>query len=427
MPKISASVSALLISVVLMWTANGLFITLIGIRMVSEGFSATWTGIIASAYFGGQFIGALVCGRIIERVGHVRAFAVFASLVSACAIGHPLMVDPVFWAILRLLTGVCVAGALMVAESWLNGSSANDQRGSLLAIYTTLQYLALSGGQYLLTLEAPTTFILFSVASILFSLALVPLSMARSATAGEVAPSRLGIRELFEISPLGVIGSFGAGVLAGAVLGMGPIFAAGIGLTNAETATFMSMIIFGGLIIQYPVGKASDLLDRRTVITGALFLSGGLAFATSLYFDVDMTTLFILVGLFGGVSFSIYPLAVAHANDFIEAEDLVAASGGLLLAFGLGAALGPLAASFAIAQVGPGGLFQFCAGICVAIGVFALYRMSRRAAPAAEDQGPYVLVSRTTAAAGEMDPRVDPEFGEDGPSEDGPSEDVGTA
>jgi len=407
MPAIASSTAALLISVALVWTANGLCFTLLALRMTAEGFDASDVGIVTTGYFVGQLVGAMFCGRIIEQVGHVRAFAAFASLISASVIGYAVHVDLTFWTALRVVHGICIAGSLMVAESWLNGATANKSRGRLLALYTIIQYLAMSFGQQLLNLEEPTSFVLFTFASILFSLALVPLVLSRSVTVEEVLPSRLAFMELFRISPLGVIGCFAGGALVATLLGLMPVYLGDQGYSVFDIALFMSVIILGGLVVQYPVGRASDLFDRRTVIAVSLFAGGGFCFAIVAMPDLGFWPLAGLTIVYGGVTYAIYPLAVSHANDYLDPSDLVAASAGLIMAMAVGAALGPLATSMVMEWTGPDGLYLFSGATCLALGGFAVFRMTRLAAPAMDDQGPYVLVSRTTAAAVELDPRAD--------------------
>ena len=401
------SVAALLLSVALLWTANGLFGTLLGVRMVGEGFPTFVIGLVTSAYFLGQFIGAIFCGRIIERVGHVRSFAAFASLISACAVAHPILVDPVAWGVLRLLTGICIAGVLMVAESWLNSATSNEGRGSMLSIYTGVVYVGLAGGQQLLNVDDPVSFVLYCVASILFSLALVPLTLARSAASGEVTPSAFSFRELVAISPLGVVASFASGIVLGCIMGLGPIFGSQVGLSLSEVATFMTAIIFGGVVIQYPIGKASDYLDRRTVIAFTLTAAGGLAILMVVSIEVGFLAMLATAALFGGLTFALYPLALSHANDFIDPSDLVPAAAGLLMAGGFGSAIGPMIATATMEVIGPSGLFVFAAAVCLASGAFAFYRMTQRPAPTSEEQGPYVAMGRTTTAMLELDPRAE--------------------
>ncbi|WP_193182197.1 MFS transporter [Nisaea sediminum] len=396
---------ALMISVAFLWSANGLFHSLLGLRMSQEGFDTTVAGMVASSYFVGQLLGAAICGRIIESVGHVRSFAAFASVISACAVAHAIFVDPFFWGALRFATGICIAGALMVAESWLNGAVTNSNRGQMLSIYIVVMYFGMAAGQQILNVSPPTSFILYSVASILFSLALVPLSLASRATAGELTPSRLSLRELFRISPLGLICAFASGALGAAIMGLGPIFGNQIGLSIADIATMMSVSMFGGLLLQYPIGKLSDYFDRRTVITVALFAVAAVSFAIAVSFDGGWWMFLGLMVVYGGLNFALYPLAISHVNDHVEASDLVPASAGILIAASLGSSIGPVAGAFLMDQVGPGGLFHFSALIGGAVGLFAVYRMLRRAAPTMEEQGPYVAYARTSALAAELDPR----------------------
>lgn len=417
MSVLTGPIIALLVSITLLWGAQGLMFSLLALRLDADGFSALAVGLVTTGYFAGQLAGALVCGRIIERVGHVRSFAAFASIISATAVFFPLHVDVWSWTASRFVQGVCIAGTLMVAESWLNGATSNAKRGQLLAIYTVLQYVAMSGGQQLLNLAAPSEFILFCLASILLSFSLVPLSLASGVSAAEIPPSGFSIRELVRISPLGVVGAGAGGLLVGSFLGFLPIYLGERGYGLGEIATFMSAVILGGLLVQYPIGKASDLFDRRTVITVTLFAGGAVAAVVGFGGAVGYWPVLVLSVLFGGISYSIYPLAVSHANDFIDPVDLVAASAGLILAMAVGATAGPLATASAMEVLGPAGLFVFLAVVCVAVGGFAVFRMTRRAAPLAEDQGPYVLVPRSTVAAAELDPRGEVEHWDEGVTE----------
>ena len=407
MPAFATPTIALLVSVAFVWTANGLCFTLLALRMGAEGFTPSDVGIMTTGYFVGQFIGALVCGRIIEQVGHVRAFAAFASMISASVIGYALHVDVASWTMLRFVHGLCIAGALMVAESWLNGVTTNRGRGHLLALYTIIQFLAMSGGQQLLNLHATTGFVLFTIASILFSLAVVPLVLSPSVTAGAVSHSALRFADLIRVSPLGVVGCFASGALAATLLGMMPVYLDEEGFSVIDISRFMSFIILGGLFVQYSIGKTSDIFDRRTVITAVLFSGAILCFLLSALPDPGFWPLASLTAVYGGITFSIYPLAVAHANDHLDPVDLIAASAGLIMATAAGASLGPLSTALVMEVVGTKGMYLFSGLICLLLGAFAAYRMTRRASPEAADQGPYVLVPRTTTASVGLDPRAD--------------------
>ena len=401
-----APIIALLLSVAFLQGANGLFVVLLGLRMVAEPFSTTVTGLVMSAYFLGLMVGSLTCRRLIEAVGRIRGFAAFASIISACAIAHAIWVDPQYWAALRFVTGVCMGGIFMVAESWLNGSVDNRQRGQLLAVYMICNYVPMGLGQQILNFGDPGNFILFSIASILFSFALIPLALAPSISAGPLPKSRLSLLQLFKISPLGVIAAIAAGLVSSVFFSMTPVFGRSIGLSIPEIATLMTSGLIGGLLMQWPIGKTSDIFDRRSVFTVLVFALAITAIGLSQIGPFGHRALVIGIVVYGGMNFALYPLALAHTNDHLDARDVVPASAGMILAYSIGASLGPTLAGKTMTLIGPFGIFYYTAVIMGTLGLFALFRATRRAAPIKADQGPYVPVPRMSVAGSTLDPRA---------------------
>jgi MFS family permease len=401
-----APIIALLLSVGLLQTANGLFVVLLGLRMVAEPFPATITGLVMSAYFLGLMIGSLICRQLIEAVGRIRGFAAFASIVSACAIAHAIWVDPLYWASLRFITGICMGGIFMVAESWLNGSVDNRRRGQLLAIYMLCNYVPMGLGQQILNFGDPGNFILFSVASILFSFALIPLAVAPSVSAGPLPKSRLSILQLFKISPLGVIAAIAAGLVSSVFFSMTPVFGRGIGLSLSQIATLMTSGLIGGLLMQWPIGKTSDIFDRRSVFIALVFALACTAVLLTQITSLGYSALVVGIVIYGGMNFALYPLALAHTNDFLDADDVVPASAGMILAYSIGASLGPTLAGQTMALLGPTGIFYYTALIMGPLGLFAIFRATQRAAPSKADQGPFVPVPRMSVAGSALDPRA---------------------
>ena len=399
------SVSALLAGMALIFLATGMLGTLLPLRMGMVAFSIFSVGMVMSAYFVGLVSGTFLGRHLIAAVGHIRTFAALASVVSASTLVHPFLVAPVPWGVLRFTQGVCLAGIFMCTESWLNERATNEIRGRILSLYMTTVYLALGSGQLLLTLADPSGFGLFVIASVLFSVALVPVAVTRVPVPEPIEPTRFGLKELYAISPMGVWGAFASGLITGAFYGLGPYFAQQVGLGVGGTARFMAAAILGGLLLQWPIGRMSDHFDRRTVFGGAAIgvtvTSIGLLAAAGR----DEAVLMAVAAVFGGTLFTLYPLSVAHANDRIDRADLVAASGGLLFVYGVGASIGPLAASGLMSVLGLLGLFAFSGGVGLLTAVFALWRMRQRAAPAAEQQGAFRAVPQTTSLASELDPR----------------------
>ena len=202
------SVFSLLLSYGLLLLANGLFGTLLGVRSQIEGFSTSIVGLIMAAYFLGLLQGALRAGMVVATVGHIRAFAAFASVMSVTALLHVIVVDQIAWCVLRFASGFCMAGMIVVTESWLNARCTKTTRGQVMALYMVTNYFAAGCGQFLLTVADPARFQLFSIASIIFSLALVPVLLTRATAPKPPTRDRMNLRELWRTSPLGLLGSF---------------------------------------------------------------------------------------------------------------------------------------------------------------------------------------------------------------------------
>ncbi len=422
------SMGSLLGSYALLMAGTGLFSTFIGLRAGLEGFSSELIGTMAAAHYAGLVVGSLRCGPLINRVGHIRAFATFSSLIASAVLVFPFVPHAVAWIALRAVIGFNTAGVFMVAESWLNHKASPSTRGTLLSMYMVTSYLALGGGQLLINAGEPVSTELFMLASMLFGLALVPVAMTRATHPPPVESTHFGIRRLYQISPVAMITCIGSGLCTGSMWGLGAVFGNELGMTTTEISAFMSAIVFASLAFQIPIGRLSDRFDRRRVILGvviACVLSSGLlvgVMATlthGIQFGLGGAIMWAnypwvvtgLAALYGGWISTLYPLSVAYANDYVEAQDLVPASAGLVLAYGIGAALGPIPAGWLMQLSGPSGLFEFTAGVCIALTVFVGFRMRRRArAPIGEKEAFVALPEATsTPAPLEADPRSEVE------------------
>jgi MFS family permease len=342
---------ALLLGITLLLLGSGLQGSLLGIRAALEGFATIVTGLIMSGYYVGFVAGSMVAPRLVARVGHVRVFAALGALASTTVLMHALLVEPVTWTVLRLATGFCYAGLYVVTESWLNARADNAMRGQLLAVYVALCLVGMALGQLLLNVADPGGVELFVLVSVLVSLGVVPMLLSTGPTPAYEAPVKVRLRHLLSISPLGVVGLFGTVMVHGAFFGMGPVYAAEAGLSVREISLFMSAMLLGGIVLQWPVGRLSDSLDRRKVIALATLLAAGFALAAGMAGGSEIGLL-VAVALFGGMALPMYSLCLAHANDYLRPEEMVPASGSLILMASFGAALGPASASAAMALFG---------------------------------------------------------------------------
>lgn len=388
MLKVLASSWPLLLGVMLLMIGNGMQGSLLGIRGTAEGFSTYEISFVMSAYFVGFLFGSKLAPEMIRRVGHVRVFAALGSLISAVLILYPVVPDWVSWSVMRGVIGFCFAGVYVTAESWLNNTATNETRGQAMSLYMMVQMVGIITSQALLNIPDPSGFILFILPSVLVSLAFTPILLAATPAPVFDTIKPLGFVRLFRISPLGCAGMLLTGGIFAAMFGMAAVWGSMIGLSVTQITTFIAAMYLGGLIFQYPIGWASDRIDRRKLILGvsvvgsvAMFLS----FALTLPFPVLVGSAIIL----GGVINPLYSLLIAYTNDYLTKEEMPAASAGMIFLNGLGAIGGPVVAGWLMAEVGAGGFFLLMAILFGLLALYALWRMTRRAsAPSASGFAP---------------------------------------
>ena len=378
--------------------ANGLFSTLLAVRTQVEGFSSTTVGFIVASYFFGLLLGGLFAGRAVTRVGHIRSFAAFASFVSISALLHPLFVTPVAWMLLRMLAGFCMAGMIMVTESWLNEAASNKTRGQILSFYMITNYFAAGCGQFLLTTGDPSQYQLFSLASIIFSLALIPVLLTRAKAPVPVHSTRMHVWTLFRIAPLGVFGVFCCGLVNSSVHGLSPVYATNMGFSEAQLSTFMAVIIMSGLFLQWPIGHLSDRIGRGPLL---VYIPVLVAFsAIWMVFAIEYALILIGAMVFGAFVFTLYSLAAATANDMVTANQRVQVAGALLITYGAGAVTGPIVAGQFMAVLGPQGLFFYFAMISLMLSAFAIFKRRRDGSP--DKRKPFVAVPATQSTSNQL-------------------------
>lgn len=399
---------ALFAAVLICLTGNGLLNTLLSTRMAVEGFSTAAAGIVLSCYFTGLLTGSFLCHRLIQRVGHVRAFTVFVAVTTAATLLHGLYLSPLFWGVLRFLCGIATFGQFMVIESWLNECTESHNRGRVFSIYMTLSYLGIGIGQQLLNVGDVTGHELFIIAGILFALGLVPVSATEGVHPRMPERKAFSFIAIFRKSPLGMLGSMAAGLTNSAFYAMTPVVCTGIGLTLRQLSWIMSITVLSGLAAQMVVGKLSDRFDRTrvlTVIAIAIVAVSGLIFISA---AASFWPLAAAMGLLGSLVFAVYPVSVARAHDIFDGQDTVAVSAGLLFAYSIGASVSPvLASGMMILLDTPFGLFAFW---CLVNGTFAAVAIYLRKYEKVEtvpvsDQVTFVPMKSTSPVAMVMDPR----------------------
>jgi MFS family permease len=383
---------ALLLGVALIMAGNALQGSLLGLRGSLEGFSSTLMGMVMSGYYVGFLLSSLTTPKVVRSVGHVRVFAALAAMAATSILVASIFISPYVWFLTRAATGFCYAGLYVIAESWINDRSTNETRGRLLSVYMVVQFAGLTSGQALLNLADPAGFQLFSLVAIVISLAVVPILLTAKHAPAFAEPSHVSLVQLYRISPLGAIGTLGVGMAHSGFFQMGAVFGHRIGLGTAQVSIYMMSAVFGGVALQWPLGRLSDRFDRRRVLTLVTFAAALIAIGAIAVSTVSLTALSVAAFLYAGMSLPMYSLCISHTNDFLKPDQMVAASGTLLLLFGIGAIGGPLTVGAFMGSFGPQAYWAYLVVVHALLGLFALYRMTRRAARPIAEQGRFVAM-----------------------------------
>jgi MFS family permease len=375
--NVIAAAWPLLLGMGVLMLGAGLQSTLLALRGTLEGFSPTVTGVIMSCYYVGYLLGTRIAPPLLLKVGHIRVFAALAAVASAAILLQGSFINPVAWGGLRLLSGLCFAGIYVVAESWLNDRASRANRGRLFAVYMLVLYVGLGGAQFLLLLSSPNSAQPFMLVSVLISLALVPIVLSAHQVPEGSATGKVRLIDLYRNSPLGVVGVSVSGLTSATIFSMGPVYARLSGLDIKGVASFMGVSILAAVTTQYPAGRLSDRMDRRTVIAAVCSVATAVAGVLFWFKELPHPLFLVLSAALSGVILTLYSLSVSHANDKLEPVQMVAASSKLLLLNGSAAALGPIIAGGVMAYFGPQGYFGTLGSLTGALLLYDLWRKWR--------------------------------------------------
>ena len=370
----------------------GLQGTLLGVRGTLEHFGTFAIGLVMSCFYIGYMAGSAAAPVLVQRVGHIRVFTALTSVASVTILLQALFTVPALWALMRLVSGFCFAGIYVVAESWLNDRASNRSRGTLLALYMLVLYVGLGGGQFLLNAADPRDTTLFILVAVLISLAIAPMSLSVQRAPDFSVPHKIAFRDLYRISPLGVVGVIFSGAIASALFSMGPVYAQLIGFDSSDIATFMAVSILAAVATQVPVGRLSDRMDRRTVLIFVCIAAAVLAACAAVLGSMSKPVVFLIAAGFGGLVLTIYALSLSHINDHLEPQQIVSASASVILLNGVGATAGPLLVALLMDRLGPAAYFGALSIMLSCLCAYALWRKGRRAPVPATQKIPFVNV-----------------------------------
>ena len=404
MKKIITQTIAPLLSLFLFMLSNGLFMTLVGLRLHLEGFSPLYVGLIGSGFYAGLFFGSFRIESFISRVGHIRAFSAFASFLAVLCCLHGFFVNVWFWLLLRVLSGFCTAGLFIVIESWLMVMSTKINRGRVLAIYMVVLYAGQAIGQFLIQVADPKTLMLFAIAAMLCSLAVIPLAMTKSRSPQIEELSTMDLKKLYQQTASGMMGCLCGGLILGGLYSLLPLYIIQRTHNNAHISLLMAIVIFGGMAIQYPIGKISDIIERRKILM-ALNIASIITAIIVMFTISQLWLACIVLFIFGGATFTIYPVSISYACDSMQTKDLTAGTQALLLAYSLGATIGPLIGPLYMHLFGSNGLFVYFISVNAFMVIFIGWRRTQHEAVPQEDS--FLPVVQTTPVLTEIDPRTD--------------------
>ena len=375
---------------------NGLQGTLIALRGAAEGFSPALIGFMGTAYFGGFMLGCIFIPRILRAVGHIRAFSALAAIAAAASLMLVLAPDAYLWLVIRFVTGFCFSGLFTTVESWINSGVDNTDRARVLSLYRIIDIAAVTGSQYLIPAFGPEGFAIFAIMAMMITLSLVPVSLADRSNPTPPEAVSLDLTRVWRISPIACMGCIAIGMTNGAFRLIGPIYANDVGMDVTDVATFMGAGIFGGAVLQYPLGYLSDRYDRRRILIistlGAVFAGIAITLFAGSSVPLNIAGIF----LFGAFALPLYSLSAAHANDHAKQDDFVHVAAGLMLFFSVGAMVGPPVAAYLMEQFGPGFLFFYTSAVHASLILVTLYRMQVRHAVPLEGRSRFRMLLRTS-------------------------------
>ncbi|MCB1487591.1 MAG: MFS transporter [Bauldia sp.] len=412
-------IAALLLGSAFLLMAGGLHGLLLPVTGTTEGFTTIELGLIGTGWSVGFMAGCLLMPAVVRRVGHVRAYGSVASVAAVAILLNILIVSPIAWITLRALSGFCFAGASMIVESWLNERATTENRGTIFSIYQMVVFGGSTIGQLLMVITPPSDFFFFAIGAILYCFAILPTALSTAQHPKPLKTARLDIRALYANSPVAAVGCFMIGLVNGGFGTLGAVYARRIGLPVAEVALLMAGAVLGGALVQYPLGRLSDRMDRRRVLVAVAACAILVAMVLVVFQPRSSTLVIGLLILFGATIYPMYGIAVAHANDFAAPDDFVKIAGGLLLLLGFGSMIGPILAAQAMDLFIPEGLFAFAAAVHFLLLLYTVYRMSRRSAPSGGEAFQGILPPKSaTPESATLDPRADAAAAEEEPGPD---------
>lgn len=405
MREILKNIFAPILSLFIIMVGVSFFNSYISLRVTAEGWNNFIAGSLTSAYYAGMMSGALYMERIIRQIGHIRSFSLFATTTSSAIILQGFFNSPFVWLFFRFLTGVGCAGLFVVIESWLLLLSTATTQGVVLSLYMVALYTAQSLSQFILNFTSLTTLTAFNVTALFSCLSIVPVTLMRAAAPSSSTSEYVNIFYLFRKVPLGFLGNFVAGLVLSAFYALGPVFARESGFSMFHISLILAGTVLGGMVLQWPIGLCSDIMERRKVIIITAMTLAALSLFIFFYPTMPFSLLLLSLFLWGGFSFTLYPISITYCCDFFSSAGITSVTCAALIIYGIGCVIGPLLAPIFMELTTPFGLFLYSAFLALALGGFALWKQRKLPEQNKETKEPYQVLPGTTPQVSSLDPR----------------------
>lgn len=396
-------------SLFIIMLGSGFFNTFMSLRVSLDGWSNFMTGFVYAAYYAGMMTGSLYTEKLITHTGHIRGFSIFASL-TACFISlQSFFLSPYVWVLFRFLTGLVYAGLFVVIESWLLLLSSTNTRGTVLSIYMIALYTGQSLAQYIVAALDIQSIFPFNLAVVFCTLSIIPVCLMRAAAPSIVESEYINIFYIFKKVPLGFLGNLTAGLIISSFYALGPVFARENNYSLFQTSLIMSMTIFGGMALQWPIGFISDLCQRRKVIIAISLILSGISTFLFIFDTLPFWGLILALVFYGGFSFTLYPVSITFCCDFFSAAGITSITSAALIIYGIGCVLGPVFSPIFMYVTKASGLFLYSAILSLALAIYGLWRAKTVPPRPEETKEPYQSMPNLSTQGSELDPRsVDP-------------------
>ena len=394
------SFAALFLSVILLQLSSGAIGPLDALSGLTLDFSKGQIGLLGSAHFLGFFIGCWWAPRLMGSIGHSRAFAAFTATGAIGMLGHMLIIDPIAWSVMRVASGLCVAGCYTVIEAWLQAKVTNKSRGRTMGIYRVADMGASLAAQMFISVLEPASYVSYNILALLCCAAILPLTLTKASQ--PTTPKAPRLRPMLAVtrSPLAAAGVVVAALSSASFRMVGPVYGQEVGLQINDIAFFLAAFVAGGALAQYPVGWLADKYDRRWVLIWLSIAAIASSLISTSMSDNNTLGIFLIAFGFGFTTFPIYSVAAAHAHDFASLDERVELSASLLFYYALGAIAAPLFASFLMDRFGPDAMFVLIAVAHLLLVIFGVARM--RVRPTVSERTPYIYMPRTSFLIGRL-------------------------